>query len=453
MKKFKNQKWIFAVLWVLATLIMMPSSNVLAQDILVRMEIPSSPNPVGSGARALGMGGAFIAIADDATAASWNPGALIQLEKPEVSIVGGYVFRTEDNTFGDAPEANDEESVNFGTLNYLSAAYPFTAAGRNMIVSLNYQHLYDFNREWGFMLNSDDPVITSPIDYDYEQDGALYALGLAYAVQIHPSFSMGVTLNYWGDAIQDNEWEQKYRQRWNLDLGGILGYSTTVKNDKYELDGWNANLGFLWHLNSKLTIGGVLKTPFDADIDYTSTLETETVYPDQPDFNISTSSSPEFSDEELSMPMSYGLGIAYRFSDAFTLAADIYRTHWDDFEFEYKDDQGDVHKSSPITGGDAGDIDPTTWIRAGAEYLFIRGKYTIPVHAGIFYDPAPQKGSPDDIYGFSLGSGFVWYDKFSFDVAYQYRFGSDLGKDTITGAGFSQDLSEHTIYSSFVFYF
>ncbi|MCJ7810524.1 MAG: hypothetical protein MUP26_09715, partial [Desulfobulbaceae bacterium] len=46
---------------------------------LVRMEIPSSPNPVGSGARALGMGGAFIAIADDATAASWNPAGLIQL--------------------------------------------------------------------------------------------------------------------------------------------------------------------------------------------------------------------------------------------------------------------------------------------------------------------------------------------------------------------------------------
>jgi hypothetical protein len=35
-----------------------------------------SPNPVGSGARALGFG-AFIAVADDATAASWNPGGLV----------------------------------------------------------------------------------------------------------------------------------------------------------------------------------------------------------------------------------------------------------------------------------------------------------------------------------------------------------------------------------------
>ena len=36
------------------------------------IEFSSSLTPVGSGARALGMGGAFIAIADDATAASWN---------------------------------------------------------------------------------------------------------------------------------------------------------------------------------------------------------------------------------------------------------------------------------------------------------------------------------------------------------------------------------------------
>ena len=56
-----------------------------------RAEIASSFNPVGSGARALGMGGAFIAVADDATAASWNPGGLIQLEKPEISAVGSAV--------------------------------------------------------------------------------------------------------------------------------------------------------------------------------------------------------------------------------------------------------------------------------------------------------------------------------------------------------------------------
>ena len=67
-----------------------------AYNLYDRIGIASSPNPVGSGARAVGMGGAFIGIADDATAASWNPAGLIQMETPEMSVVGGYYSRAED---------------------------------------------------------------------------------------------------------------------------------------------------------------------------------------------------------------------------------------------------------------------------------------------------------------------------------------------------------------------
>ncbi len=59
------------------------------------MQISSTPNPVGSGARALGIGGAFISIADDATAASWNPAALLKLKRPEISIVGSSFSKKE----------------------------------------------------------------------------------------------------------------------------------------------------------------------------------------------------------------------------------------------------------------------------------------------------------------------------------------------------------------------
>ena len=38
----------------------------------------------GGGARALGMGSAFVAVADDATAAFWNPAGLVNLERPQV---------------------------------------------------------------------------------------------------------------------------------------------------------------------------------------------------------------------------------------------------------------------------------------------------------------------------------------------------------------------------------
>jgi len=41
--------------------------DITHSQILTDIKINSSPNPVGSGARATGMGGAFIAVADDAT--------------------------------------------------------------------------------------------------------------------------------------------------------------------------------------------------------------------------------------------------------------------------------------------------------------------------------------------------------------------------------------------------
>ena len=47
---------------------------------------------IGAGARALGLGGAFVAIADDSTAAYWNPAGLCQLEGRELVLMHAAKF-------------------------------------------------------------------------------------------------------------------------------------------------------------------------------------------------------------------------------------------------------------------------------------------------------------------------------------------------------------------------
>ncbi|MEA2013698.1 MAG: outer membrane protein transport protein [Thermodesulfobacteriota bacterium] len=447
------QKSMIAVLTFCLSQLFFFSPGWAQNDPLIRMEIPSSPNPVGSGARALGMGGAFIAIADDATAASWNPGGLIQLDvdKPEISFVGDYIYRTEDNSFGSHPEASRSESIDDYNLNYLSAAYPFEAGARNMIVSLNYQHLYDFNRDWNFNFNYSNPVYTAPVQVDYEQEGNLYALGLAYCVEVHPDFSAGITLNYWGDFLYENKWEQNYLLKRSMIIPpppavGTLRNSTENKKEEFSFEGWNANLGFLWKIGKNWRLGGVFKTPFTADIDHKITTETVQTFPTNPALNTHTVTTQSY-DEELRMPMSYGIGLAYRFSDTFRVSADIYRTHWDDFEF--RDAQG--NKTSPVSGKDIADsdIDPTTWFRFGAEYRMEMTSSVISLRGGAFYDPAPAEGSPDDYYGFSFGSGLA-YGRYVFDIAYQFRFGDDVGGSSLQGLDFSQDVREHKVYMSLI---
>src|SRR5688500_7856209 len=73
----------------------------VAQELPFGISLPpslnfaTSPSPVGSGARAVGQGTAFIGVADDATAALHNPGGLVQLQRPEASIVGSYFLTLE----------------------------------------------------------------------------------------------------------------------------------------------------------------------------------------------------------------------------------------------------------------------------------------------------------------------------------------------------------------------
>ena len=212
----------------------------------------------------------------------------------------------------------------------------------------------------------------------------------------------------------------------------------------------------MWNINKYLTLGGVYKTPFSAEVKYKETFQSEMYMENVDDPNDSSSFVTPFSviadeDQEMVMPASYGLGLACRFSDQFTMGLDIYRTDWQDFVLK----QADGRELSLITGQERSlaDTQPTHQVRLGGEYLYLyKYKYAIPVRAGVFYDPEPTEGDPDDFYGFSLGSG-VATNKFAFHIAYQYRWGNDVRKVRLGSEEIFQDIEQHTIHASIIFYF
>jgi long-subunit fatty acid transport protein len=152
------------------------------------------------------------------------------------------------------------------------------------------------------------------------------------------------------------------------------------------------------------------------------------------------------------MPLSYGIGFAYRFSDIFTLSLDIYRTQWDDFILQ----RADGEEISPVTGESVAqsNIDPTHQVRLGGEYLgFQTADYVFPLCFGTFYDPAPAPDSPDDYFGFTVGTGISDRKHFTFDIAYQYRSGNSAGEYILEEWNFIQDIEEHTFYTSLIAFF
>ncbi|MGH9221349.1 MAG: hypothetical protein ACRD1W_18735, partial [Vicinamibacterales bacterium] len=66
---------------------LMLASGAQAQSSL---QVPIQFDFLNPSARSLAMGGAFVGLADDATAALVNPAGLIELTLPEVSVEGRY---------------------------------------------------------------------------------------------------------------------------------------------------------------------------------------------------------------------------------------------------------------------------------------------------------------------------------------------------------------------------
>ena len=108
------------------------------QNIVLR----NSFSPIGAGARGVGMGGAFIAVADDGSAATFNPAGLAQLRRAELSIVGfGSQLRSSVN--GSALGQSDQSSASHSAIDFVGLAIPFEVGTRRLTFQLSYQRAVD----------------------------------------------------------------------------------------------------------------------------------------------------------------------------------------------------------------------------------------------------------------------------------------------------------------------
>jgi len=515
---------------VLALALVLAGTVSVAQTVPepVRVRANASPNVIGSGARALGMGGAFIAVADDATAASWNPGGLTQLERPEASIVYSWKRLYED--FSDTAFINPDGTfeVSLDDINYLSFVYPFrhTLAGRNFVFSLNYQRKYDYDMEFDYRARLANMVrdrvswrdiasgggglstytSTRYLGYlqsggvTYRQEGGLGSLSPAFGFEVTDKLSLGVTAHFWDQSlIPNNEWKVRSVEtptllgfgRTELAENGIPFLTTNYQflyshkferqEDFEDYEATSYTFGLLWHPLPRVSVGGVYHTKYAGTVTRTlyekhrSWLRTwgggSAFFPPAFDY---TYDQREF---RIEYPTSYGVGVAYRFpNDKLTVSVDVTCREWDEFVLV---DRQTGQRTSPVTGLPKylSHHDNAYAVRAGGEYVFVdptrpTQKYLPSLRAGLFYDPEPASGrsdwllgalpdggEPDDYYGFTLGAGVLIGSRVNLDMAYEFRYGNDVRRDTLTDPaapwerGFSEDVTQHSFYLSTVVYF
>lgn len=385
----------------------------------VRTVIPITPKPVGSGARALGQS-AFIAVVDDATAASWNPAGLINLEKPEVSFVGAGKSVEEDYSMADPLKSSNPEGWSDLEINFMSYAHPSVLWNTDVVISINYHQVYDFGVDFNSKETSFVPGVEQVIQVKGKSKGALSAYTLAGGLSIpdYPVLTLGLGINlYTQSLLNDHAWRIKKTDITTTYVVPTHVHQLTIEETFDNFRAYNVTLGLLWDVyemqENLLTLGLVYHTPFTASLEYEESEYT----------NSELTYHQGKTNMDLDFPASFGAGVNYRFSDSLSAAFDVEWKEWSKYTQKYAD-------GTETSLAD----DNTLAYRLGGEHLFFdsRGESVFACRGGVFYEPRPGVTHPDTVpvYGFSTGLGWTFMEKFSLDFAYQYRQGEkDLGNN------------------------
>jgi long-subunit fatty acid transport protein len=375
------------------------------------------------GARSLAMGGAFIGLADDATAAFSNPAGLVQLASPEV----GFEYRLNDFT---------TEYVNTGTY----TTDPFNTDGLSYeearsdtrgpsFVSLVYPmdkwafafYRHEFlNYETAFLsrgASGDDGGRIFP--FAAAIDVSIVSYGLSSAYKFSDDLSFGISLNAY-----DLELDSATARFTNVGDTAVRFFTQQQGDD----GAFGFSLGAQYKINDQLQAGLVYRHA--PEFKYTASI----FQGNTPGISFPRVDKSAYFDT----PDLFGVGLVYRPTEEWTIAVDVahvmYSQLTDDMQSNFiLDDSGAAARAAldPLK------IDDGVELRLGMEYTFTEAKVPFSLRAGVWRDPEHTvrfEGTPATTAGdalanavlFSAGDdevhtsvGFGWaFEKFQLDAAF-----------------------------------
>ncbi|MCB1050212.1 MAG: outer membrane protein transport protein [Acidobacteria bacterium] len=325
------------------------------------------------GARSLAFGGAFIGMADDATAPVVNPAGMVQTRKRSASLELAYV-RSENTipfTGGEVVQTNlfefdfnfDQGSFPENRFQVPYAAVLIPAGDWRWAVFVHQQA--DLRRQYTTDRVNFDLLTTSSltIAYDASQDDLaldLWNAGLSVARQWGEHVSAGISL-WWSDM--------DYHANSTILLQDAVGsihpvYQTAEGQDQ----DWGGVLGLLWLVNDQFSVGATYKR--QGEFGYTAAQRASVVNPDSPDFQ---------AEGLFKVPDALSIGCSVKASDTFSVNLDINRVYYSQITDNLLDFQR--------VPGVFQEMPDVTEIHVGAEQAFLGGANPVFVRIGYWRDP------------------------------------------------------------------
>ena len=401
----------------------------------VAQEERAIDNFAGVGVRAMGMGGAFVGVADDFTAMYWNPAGLAQMQQREVQVSFLRNSRANDSIFNGTAGRSELTNTRFGTLGFV---YPYPVYRGSLVLAAGLTRIKDF--DWSLNLKGDDDGLAA--DHAFQHEGEMALAGVSAAVDVSPAVSLGATLGFVSgedEAVSEFDWadpqDEFYGQRF---------FARDTFADEYQWTPY-AVLGAMlrtprdnprYRLGATFATGGThkIKYKFNGPVSYD---EINPCSPDPDDLlgadlgkvECDDGTVEEFSDVEVSntydlaLPFEFGVGASAEALPGLTLAGSLHLAEWSQSEYKGADEDGL-----------RADTSFETQYRDVLRYHF-GVEYQVPVvaldlRAGYFVDPVPfigprDPGSDDppirieeDRRFITLGAGILIDEAMQIDIAW-----------------------------------
>jgi long-subunit fatty acid transport protein len=342
----------------------------------------------GVGGRAMGMGGAHVAVVEDASAIYYNPAGLAMIRRIEL---GAAFTHQHDNVKVNYRGSLRESPLSSTKLHQVALAYPVPTYRGSFVLGFGYHRIVSLDRDY----YRAGPDVSGGWETESITDrGGLGMYSIAAAIDASPDISIGASLSLLGGSSDTD-----YYISWTEDGGGSYRYSADS-----DIDGVTGSVGMLYKFEPIGRFG--LTVDFPRKITLNGTFRD-----DETDAGF---------EDKITLPFSLSGGIAIT-PPNFVFAADVKITDWSQIDYEGPirvfDQEGrriSVYKT-------------TAQVRLGAEALLPNAP--VRLRAGYYYDPIPYKlfFTDNDYYlaedneardYVTFGGGVILENALSLDVAF-----------------------------------
>lgn len=399
------------------------------------------------GARSRGIGGAFVGLADDASAAIANPAGLAQLNKIQIYTEGRFTDNdSSDESWGSGTEAHIQND-DITDFSYFALSVPLPISeGYTITATAFYNKLahqegklrtdsFDFPIDY---IQGNNRITGEDNFFDYTASNDLNI----------DEFGLGIASSFWkGKIMVGGSVSLVHLDLDNNFVGtndGIIVNSVAVTEsiNTHGSDSKTAwHFGVLFRPTERLSIGlnGNIMPKIRYDTQYNNIL-TFTGFTFDGDDAIPQYDINSFEEgQTLNIPNSYSFGAAYRITNYWTVLVEGKYIGFSELDDDF---QRNWHGGGVTFGENTGkyEIDNIWEPHLGTEYIFNLKETPIALRLGTYYEPshsldfdAPKDSNiygaevaramenvldgGDDVWHITVGTGVVLMNKLQLDVA------------------------------------